>query len=102
MQNHIARSVRFPIIAGKKAEFTKVFNSEVLPMLKAQDGFRNEIMLVNDDHVLGISVWSGPDKLDRYATTLYPKIEQKLSSLVNGKVEVETFEMGLPLNVVPA
>lgn len=102
MQTHIARSVRFPIVAGKKTEFTKLFNSEVLPLLKAQDGFKNEIMLVNDDHILGISVWSGPDKLTNYVTSTYPKIEQKLSSLLSGKAEVTTWEMATPLNVVPA
>lgn len=102
MQSYTARTVRFPIHAGKKAEFTKLFNSELLPLLKSQDGFKDEIMLVNDDHVLGISVWSGPDKLTKYVTSTYPKIEQKLSSLLNGKVEVSTWEMTTPLNAVPA
>jgi len=102
MQTHTARSVRFPIHAGKKAEFTKLFNSDVLPVLKSQNGFKNEIMLVNDDHVLGISVWTGPDALKQYVTSTYPKIEQKLASLMNGKAEIETFELSMPLNLVPA
>ncbi len=98
---HIARSVRFPIVAGKKEEFTKLFNSEVLPVLKTQDGFKNEIMLVNDDHVLGISVWNGSDAMKKYVSTTYPTIESKLSSLMSGKVQIETFELAA-LNVLPA
>lgn len=101
MMTHIARSVRFPILAGKKDEFNKVFKAEVVPMLKAQDGFKNEIMLVNDDHVLGISVWSGTDAMKKYVATTYPKVEAKLSGLMSGKVQIETFEL-TALNVLPA
>lgn len=97
----IARSVRFPIVPGKKAEFTKLFNSDVLPVLKQQEGFKDEIMLVNDDHVLAISVWNGQDSLKNYVTTTYPKIEAKLSGLMKEKAVTETFEW-TPLNLVHA
>ncbi len=98
---HIARSVRFPIHAGKKAEFTKVFNADVLPVLKAQEGFKDEIMLVNDNQVVGISVWNGPDAMKKYVASTYPMIEAKLNGLMSGKPQVETFELA-SLNVLPA
>lgn len=89
----IARSVRFPIVSGKKTEFSQLFNTDVLPVLKQQEGFKDEILLVNDDHVVGISVWSGKDALQKYVTATYPKIEAKLASLMSGKAQVETFEI---------
>jgi heme-degrading monooxygenase HmoA len=97
----IARSVRFPIQPGKKAEFTKTFAADVLPVLQRQEGFKDEILLVNDDHVLGISVWSGADEMKKYASATYPKIEARLSGLMSGKVQIETFEV-TSLASVPA
>lgn len=93
MTKHIARSVRIPLHNGKKDEFTKLFNSDVLPMLKAQDGFSNEIMMVNDDYAVGVSVWKGADSLNKYVSSTYPKIEEKLRGLTNGKAQVETFDL---------
>jgi heme-degrading monooxygenase HmoA len=93
MNTHIARSVRFPLLSGKKSEFTKVFNSEVLPMLKTQPGFSNELMMVNDDTVVGVSVWNGKDALNKYVSTTYPKIEEKLRGFTSGKAQIETFEL---------
>ena len=69
---NIARSVRFPIQKGKKAEFTKLFN---------------------DDHVVGVSVWKRSDELNKYASTVYPKLEAKLLTLMTGKPQIETFEL---------
>ena len=93
MTTHIARCVRYSLQSGKKAEFTELFNSEVLPMLKAQPGFTNEMMMINDDNVVGISVWNGKDSLIKYTTTTYPKIEEKLRGFMSGKAQVETFEL---------
>ena len=101
MHTQIARSVRFPIVAGKKVEFTKLFNDKVLPLLRSQDGFKNEIMMINDDHVIGVSVWSGSDSLQKYATVTYPKVEQILSSLMSGKPQIENFEL-TAVNALPA
>lgn len=97
----IARSVRFPIQKGTKAEFTNLFNDELLPILKKQDGFKNEIMLVNDDHVVGVSVWNHVDALNKYASTTYPKLEAKLVTLMTGKPQIENFEL-TAVNALPA
>lgn len=90
---HVVRSVRIPLQSGKKDEFTKLFNSDVLPMLKAQDGFANELMMVNDQFAVGVSVWKGKDALNKYASATYPKIEEKLRGLTSGTPQVETFEL---------
>lgn len=101
MQTQTARSVRFSILAGKKEEFNKLFSEKVLPLLKSQEGFQNEIMLVNDDHALGVSVWKSPDALKKYATVTYPKVELILSHIMNGKAQIENFEM-TAVNSIPA
>ena len=97
----VARKVRFPINTNKRAEFTKLFTNEVLPVLRKQEGFKDEIMLVNDKQVVGISVWSGLDAMHKYEKTTYPTIEKMLAGMLSGTADVETYEM-TPLNTTPA
>ena len=50
----VARSVRFDIATDKNEEFHRIFRNDVLPMMKKQDGFRDELLLV-DDQPLNLS-----------------------------------------------
>jgi heme-degrading monooxygenase HmoA len=88
-----ARTVRFNLVKGKRADFTKLFNSEVLPTLKKQDGFKNEVLLVQDDHVVGISMWNSPEALKNYETSTYPAIERMLTPVLQGKPTIETYAL---------
>ena len=47
-----ARNVHFQIKPGKEKEFTTLFENEVLPMLRKQNGFQNELTLVNPQQEL--------------------------------------------------
>jgi hypothetical protein len=87
----IARSVRFDIAANKNDEFLTLFRNEVLPILKKQDGFRNELLLVQDQHVQAISVWNNMDSARKYESTIYPQLDKKLRPVMSGQPTVETF-----------
>ena len=50
INKQVARSVRFDIAKDRNEEFHKLFKSEVLPVLKKQDGFKDELLLVHDQH----------------------------------------------------
>ena len=41
------REIQFQIKNGKEKEFAGVFESEVVPMLRKQDGFLHELTMVN-------------------------------------------------------
>lgn len=88
-----ARSVRFDLVKGKKADFTKLFNSEVLPTLRKQEGFTDELLMVRDDHVVGVSLWNSPDAMKKYELSTYPQIERILSPMLSGKATIETYEL---------
>lgn len=96
MQNidkgQVARSVRFDIATDKNEEFHTIFRNEVLPILKKQDGFRNELLLVDDQHVLAISVWSNMDSARKYESTGYPQVDKTLRSVMFGKPTIETYK----------
>jgi len=87
----IARSVRFDIAADKNEEFHTLFKNEILPTLKKQEGFKDEMLLVQDQHVLAISVWNNLDSARKYESTTYPQLDKKLRTVMSGKPTVETF-----------
>lgn len=88
-----ARNVHFQIKNGKSDEFARLFNNEVIPMLKQQKGFRDELTLVNSDRAMGISLWDSNASADSYNTTAYPKVLQTLNPLLEGTPRVETYQV---------
>ncbi|MGI9189357.1 MAG: antibiotic biosynthesis monooxygenase family protein [Longimicrobiaceae bacterium] len=89
-----ARNVHFQIKEGKRDEFAKVFESDVIPMLKQQEGFRDELTLVNSDNAMGISLWDSRANADSYDKTAYPKVLNTLNPLLEGTPRVETYQVG--------
>ena len=89
-----ARNVRFHVKDGKLDEFNKIFNADVLPILKNQKGFKNELTLVGKQDWLGISMWHSRTSADQYGTTAYPKVLEKLMPTLNGEPVVEQYEVG--------
>ena len=90
-KGQIARSVRFDIATDKNEEFNTLFRNEVLPTLKRQEGFKDELLLVQDQHVLAISVWNNVDSARKYESTTYPQLDKTLRPIMTGKPTVETF-----------
>jgi heme-degrading monooxygenase HmoA len=88
----IARSVRFDIATDKNEQFHTLFKNEILPTLKKQDGFKDEMLLVKDQHVLAISVWNDVDSARKYETSTYPQLDKKLRPIMSGTPTVETFK----------
>jgi len=92
INKQVARSVRFDIAKDKNEEFHKLFKTEVLPVLKKQDGFKDELLLVHDQHVLAISVWNNADAARKYETATYPQVDKALRPVMTGKPTIETFD----------
>jgi quinol monooxygenase YgiN len=91
-KGQIARSVRFDIAQNKNDEFHTLFKNDILPTLKKQEGFKDELLLVKDQHVLAISVWNDMDSARKYETTAYPQLDRKLRPVMSGAPTVETFK----------
>ena len=88
-----ARNVHFKIKSGKEKEFTTLFEKEVIPMLRKQSGFQNELTLVNPDGALGISVWENRKSAEAYQTSTYPQILEKLNPVIVGTPKVEMYDV---------
>ena len=92
INKQVARSVRFDIAKDRNDDFYKLFKTEVLPVLKKQDGFKDELLLVHDQHVLAISVWNNADAARKYETATYPQVDKALRPVMTGQPTIETFD----------
>jgi quinol monooxygenase YgiN len=88
-----ARNVHFQIKNGKEKEFSTVFENEVLPILRKQSGFQNELTLVNPNGAVGISLWNDRQSAEAYNTSTYPQILEKLNPVIVGTPKVETYDV---------
>jgi len=88
-----ARNVHFQIKKGKEQEFNTLFEKEVVPVLRKQAGFQQEVTLSNPDGALGISIWDDRKSADSCQTTTYPSVLAELKDLIDGTPKVETYEM---------
>ncbi len=78
---------------GKQKEFVQVFESQILPVLRQQKGFQDEITLVDHNRALVISFWDDRKNAEMYHTSAYPKLVEKLNPMIQTPPRVETFEV---------
>ena len=79
-----ARNVHFQIKNGKEREFAGLFEKDVLPMLRKQNGFLEEVTLVNPKGAHAISLWDNRQNADAYQTGTYPQVLAKLTTVIEG------------------
>lgn len=87
-----ARNVQFQVKSGKEAELNTLFEKEVLPMLRKQEGFQEEVTLVNPKGAHFISLWDNRKNAEAYQTATYPQVLAKLNDFIVGTPNVETYE----------
>lgn len=90
-----ARIVSMRLKKDAQTEFTQTFESTVLPMLRKQEGFRDEISLLAPERseVTGISFWNKKENADQYNRTTYPEVIKSLSKVIEGTPDVKVFEV---------
>ena len=88
-----ARNVHFQIKLGKEKEFTTLFENEVIPMLRQQSGFQNELTFVNPEEAVGVSLWDDRKSAEAYHASTYPKILAKLNPVIVGTPTVKTYDV---------
>ena len=90
-----ARNVTLHLKANKGPEFTRTLEAEVLPMLRKQPGFKDEITFVasNKDEAIAISLWDRKESADAYSRETYPQVLEKLERVVEGTPQVESYEV---------
>jgi heme-degrading monooxygenase HmoA len=90
-----ARNVTLHLKANKAAEFTRMLENDVLPMLRKQTGFKDEITFLapQGDEAIAISLWEKKENAEAYGRDTYPTVLQTLQQLVEGTPEVDSYEV---------
>lgn len=90
-----ARSVSIRLKPNRVADFTRIVESDILPLLRQQRGFRDEITLILPEgmQAVGISLWDSPEDANAYSGAAYPQVLQTLQEVTDGSPEVHVFEV---------
>ncbi len=75
--------------------FVDLMEKEVIPLLRKQDGFQDEIAFVRPSGTMavGISLWENRDDADAYQRECYPQVLMALSKVIEGTPRVRNFEV---------
>ena len=89
------RSVSMKLKANSALEFTRTLEKEIIPLLREQPGFQDEISLVSvgRNEAVAISFWDKKESAEAYTREKYPDVLRILSKAVEGTPRVETFEV---------
>ena len=90
-----ARSVSFHLKPGRSTEFTQTLEKDIIPILRKQKGFQDEIALVapGGADAVGISVWDLKENAETYARGAYAGVLKALERVVEGTPQVQTYEV---------
>ena len=88
-----ARLVTMRLKANSAEEFSRLIDNEVLPLLRKQNGFRDEVTFISRGRALGISLWDTEEDAVAYKGTGYPEVLKALAKVLKGRPTVETFEV---------
>lgn len=86
------RHVIMQLKANSAADFTSTVEKTVLPMMRKQKGFRDEITFisVDDSEAVANSFWETKEDAEAYERVGYPQVLKALSNVLEGTPRVGT------------
>ena len=77
------------------AAFSQRLEQQVIPMLRKQKGFQDEITFVAPagKEAFGVSLWDNKESADAYNRGSYAEVTRILEKLVDGTPRVDTYEV---------
>jgi hypothetical protein len=76
-------------------DFTTTFENEILPLLRKQNGFKDEITFLDagNKDAVAISLWDRKESADLYSRDTYPQVLKGLAKVVEGTPQVRAYEV---------
>ena len=89
-----AREVVLQLKPNVVNEFPVTFEKEILPLLRRQKGFVDELVLVTPEkrELVALSLWETKEYAEAYNRELYPQIEKIVNKFIEGIPIVKKFE----------
>jgi len=83
------------IKAGRKDEFLTLWNSKILPEVKQQHGFMDEILLFEDpgNVAIALSFWTTRDDAEQFLRNGFDNAKSHVVHLLDGAVNIRRFDV---------
>jgi len=90
-----ARLVKGHMKPGKYESATRMLENEVIPLLKKQKGFRDEVTFFSNDidESFAISFWDNKSDLEKYTRDVYPQVRDKMAGFFQDQPMARNFEV---------
>lgn len=89
-----ARNLSMRLKADTAKDFTRQVEKDVLPILRKQNGFKDEITFLGENgRAVAISLWDNKETAEAYGRDTYPAVLKSLEKLVDGAPTVDSFEV---------
>ena len=91
----IAREVTMNLKPDSQAKFTQKIEKVILPILRLQKGFQDEISLLvsGGRKAVAISLWDNKENADIYSNVKYAEVLKDMTDVIDGTPHVETYEV---------
>ena len=90
------RIVEVATKSGKARELSTIINDKVLPILKKQAGFVDEMLLfetTNPNRGVGLSFWKRQEDAERYHREVFPQLVESLRHFIETAPTVRSFNL---------
>jgi len=90
-----ARNVSIHLKSNMLSDYTRTFEKDVLPLLRKQKGFKDEIIFAGPSgvDVTAISLWENKTDAEAYNTNTYPQVLKTMARFIEGTPKVETSDV---------
>ena len=90
-----ARTVRMQLKPNSVPEFTLTVEKEIIPLLRKQQGFKDEITFLPPDgkEAVAISLWEQKENAEAYHRGAYPDALKAMGKVVEGTPQVQNSEV---------
>src|SRR5206468_6366518 len=90
-----ARNVSIHLKSNMLSDYTRTFDKDILPLLRKQNGFKDEITFSRPSgiDVTAISLWDNKVNAESYNTNIYPDVLKTLARLIDETPKVQSCEV---------
>jgi quinol monooxygenase YgiN len=91
----IAREVTMNLKADSQAKFTQKLEKVIIPHLRLEKGFKDEIALLvsGGRKAVAISLWDNKENAETHNREKYQGVLKDMADVIEGTPQVETYEV---------
>ena len=90
-----ARQVSMRLKPNSNKAFTDTIEKEIIPILRKQKGFQDEITFVvpGGTEAVGISLWDQKENAEAYGRGTYAEVQKVLGKVLEGTPRVQSYDV---------